>query len=597
MTKIVGIDFGTVNVRIAQWDVTNDDRPSICKIGSTQLAENQMPAVIAFRMNPDGTDVETLIGEEADVLDDADNIVVVRNIKKYATSSDEVVRAVMEWDYDRLGKSWPKWMNPDDRSIRVWNKALPAEEAMKLILKEAISRAGLAGEAAEWRAGCPVSSDLAYRKALVAALDELGCEGKVGWVAEEPLLLLSLGKELGSISEKTSYMVYDMGGGSFDCSIAQIDGGRMAVYGQEGLPEGGMEIDDELIKRLDYKGSTHELRIAKERLSPETPEIELSGDSVLKLDDVNEVMRDFFTQTLMAMLSAYSKAKVIWKRPDGISEDSDYIDIGGGQRAIKNMVCDIDKVLVVGGPTRAHYISGMLNEIFGAGKIMTAADLVQAANRTDITDAAITALAHGACYMRDSDSAHSYPRVTVERVPATITLTVTSGDGREYKEDTYVAFHRPIYHYRNQSLAVPYVGDWVNLESKGNSSFQVLVIDVDGEVIMDTRNPSPDTGEFPIKVIPMRTRLQDGYLGPLADRARLVIERLGSIWVELGAGREDVVNPLVETKIVLRNPPWQTGLQEEVRKKLEEIRRQREEAAKAAALVNWNLPPGQRGNP
>ena len=31
-------------------------------------------------------------------------------------------------------------------------------------------------------------------------------------------------------------------------------------------------------------------------------------------------------------------------------------------------------------------------------------------------------------------------------------------------------------------------------------------------------------------------------------------------------------------------------------KKVEEIQRRREEAAKAAALANWNLPPYQQGN-
>ena len=198
--------------------------------------------------------------------------------------------------------------------------------------------------------------------------------------------------------------------------------------------------------------------------------------------------------------------------------------------------------------------------------------------------------------MGNSDSDNPYPRVTVDRVPATITLKVTSGDGSESKEDTYVAFHRPLYHYRNLSLAVPYIGDWVELESKGNASFQVLITDADGEVILDTKEYLPNTGEFPIGVLPMRTRLQDGYLGPLANRARLVIERLGSIRVELGAGREDVVNPLVETNIEFRNPPWQTGLQEEVRKRLEEIQRQRERSLHNARLVNWNLPPYQRGN-
>ena len=52
MTKIVGVDFGTTNVRIAQWDVDEDDRPMSCEIGTT-VNPYTMPAVIAFERQKD----------------------------------------------------------------------------------------------------------------------------------------------------------------------------------------------------------------------------------------------------------------------------------------------------------------------------------------------------------------------------------------------------------------------------------------------------------------------------------------------------------------------------------------------------------------
>ena len=576
MTKIIGIDFGTVNVRISQRDATSEDGPSICQIGSPASPNPKwMPAVIAFRMNPGETKVETLVGEEADVLDDSDDIVVVRNIKKYATSSDAVVRAVMQWDYDRgMGKSWPTWINLEDRSIRVWNETMSSEEAMKLILKEAITRAGLAGEAAEWRAGCPVSSDLTYREALIAALDELGCEGKVEWIAEEPLLFLALGKALGTISETPSlYMVYDLGGGSFDCSVVGVDGDSWAVYGQDGLPEGGMDIDEELRKKLDYKGPMHELRDAKERLSSETPEIRLSDGSVLTTKIANDVEGGFFDQTLMAMLTAYSRAKMIWAHPDEIPEYGGHVDIGGGVEGVKNMVADIDKALVVGGPTGSPYILRRLKEIF-EDKMMTAGDIAQSAGRTDMTagEIRITALAYGAGYMPDN----SYSYATVDRTPATITLKVAN-EG-ESKQDTYEAFRRTVYQYRNPTLAASYRGDWISLESEGQSAYQVLVTNADGKEIYDS-------GQVTMRMP------RDGYLGPRANRIRLVIEGTGAICVQLGAGFENVANPDMYKRTVWKNPPWQTGVQVRVMEELEKRQRQREEEERRRRLANLDPLP------
>lgn len=231
MKKIVGIDFGTTNVRIAQWD--SDDEKLIsasCEIGRIPIRRFWMPAVIAFEKSLDGK-VEVKVGEDADILDDNDpNAVVVRNVKRYATASDKNVREVLEWSLtpkegtDGVGP-WPDWMDMSNLSIRAWDGPVSVQEAIKLILKEAISRAGLAGETAEWRAGCPVSSDLAYRKALIAALDELGCGGMVEWVSEEPLLLVALGDARGTLAPG-SYMVYDLGGGSFDCAVVEIEDGK-----------------------------------------------------------------------------------------------------------------------------------------------------------------------------------------------------------------------------------------------------------------------------------------------------------------------------------------------------------------------------------
>ena len=554
MAKIVGIDFGTTNVRIAQRD---DDGVTVSRaIGrglsqdGTEWVPNDvewMPAVIAFEKQPNG-DVKTVVGEAANDLSNNPNAIVIRNVKRLATASDKNLREVIEWHFERRETSWSESFDVENRSIRVWDETVSSEEAVKLILKEAITRAKLAGEAAEWRAGCPVSCDVSYRKALIAALDELGCVGKVEWVTEEPLLLLALGKGIGSraLGEGEArdglYMVYDLGGGSFDCAVAEIKGDDLTVYANEGMPQGGADID-----RLLAQAGASDWN--DERL-----------DKILKDDG-------FITETIRAMLNAYRKTNSLLKIPeDGIGA---YVPDGNWSKEFDSMVDGINKILVVGGPTASPHFLENLKEALGeagADKIVTADDLVVLSDgTTDINNAAITALSHGACYMRGN----RYIPLSVDRIPATITLTVS--DGRESEQHAYEAFSR--LPYRNPNA--PYEGDWVELESNKAKTYRIVVESADGDVLYDSEES------------PMRMP-RDGYLGPLADRAKLVIDRFGSVWVRLAAGPSDVPQPLVDNVVILRNPIWQTDLQKEVMEKLEAIQRQREEDAKAAMLKNLN---------
>ena len=104
MTKIVGVDFGTTNVRIAQWDMDGGTTPSSCQIGSE--SPFTMPAVIAFQRRRNG-EVDLKFGEEADALEGARDVEVVRNVKRYALTSDDYVLGQYEWDLQQQEKSWP----------------------------------------------------------------------------------------------------------------------------------------------------------------------------------------------------------------------------------------------------------------------------------------------------------------------------------------------------------------------------------------------------------------------------------------------------------------------------------------------------------
>ena len=421
MTKIVGVDFGTTNVRIAQWDVDRDDRPMSCEIGGT-VNPYTMPAVIAFERQKDGVVIHK-VGEDADEIeDDRGDVEVVRNIKRYALMNDEYVRRQYDEDVVQQRKTWPKWFDPNTGSIRLWNETMSVEEAIKLILKEAIERSGLAGQVAEWRAGCPVESNLTYRRALNSALADLGCRGKVEWISQEPLLLLALGKAIDSLTDGY-HLVYDLGGGSFDCTAVEVQDNEITVLAEAGLSAlGGMDIDDKLLARLAYTGRVQELRLAKEQLTPENETVRLAGGLVLTNADVSEVLEDLklMDQTLTAMATAFEKAQIVRREIEG--NVSDLRKRIGRHESIDAMSREVDKVLVVGGPTRVPYFKDKLEAIFGADKVVTADDLTQDVEAWDDTvDPTLTALSYGACYMRDQVY---IPRV-VDRVPARISLSVS----------------------------------------------------------------------------------------------------------------------------------------------------------------------------
>lgn len=552
MAKIVGVDFGTTNVRIAQWDVDRDDLPVSCKIG-TPVNPYTMPAVIAFKRQKDGVVIHK-VGEEADEIeDDRDDVEVVHNIKRYALMSDEYVRRQYDEDVIRQRKAWPKWFDPDTGSIRLWNETVSVEEAIRLILKEAIAKSGLAGQVAEWRAGCPVESNLAYRRALVSALADLGCTGKVEWISQEPLLLLALGKAIEALTDGY-YLVYDLGGGSFDCTAVEVKDNEITVLAEGGLSAlGGMDIDDNLRERLGYTGPLARLRIAKEQLTGNQT-FRLPGGFMLTNADVSEVLEDLklMDQTLDAMATAFIKAQIVRREIE--SNVSDVRKRIGRQDSIEAMSREVDKVLVVGGPTRMPYFKENLETVFGADKVVTADELTQNVNAWDDTvDPTLTALSYGACYMQGKVY---IPRV-VDRVPAKISLSVSDYYATE------VDVHEPFERFSLQSLdsfegreiirRVLYDLEKTQLDGKRKAIYWVTVTSPDGEVILKS---DPLEMEMP----------REGYTGPRADSISLIIDPLGGVKVRLKAGRRpfdrrdlrDKNHKEIESvSDVFPNPPWQ----------------------------------------
>ena len=324
---IVGVDFGTTNVRVAAWD--NEQHNAVPETLTVASGDSKiMPSAIAFRRNPDG-DVDLIVGESAEGLEESPDILPISNIKRWAMSSDSYMR----WHMNARGEEWPIWWDPANRSVNVWGAVFPVKDIIRDILAMALETAKkddarIAG-GFEWRVGCPVHSGFDYRSDLTQALTELAGRGNINWVVEEPLLLLALGYR-GLPNPEGSYLIYDLGGGSFDSTMAEVhQGGELVVYGADGHPRiGGSDIDEFLEDRLREKGfvgSQTQIRLAKEALSPYEPDRSLIGGFKVTWADVEAALSEygFLQKTSMASRDAYVSAK-------GLTDEliEEYIDTG-----------------------------------------------------------------------------------------------------------------------------------------------------------------------------------------------------------------------------------------------------------------------------
>lgn len=568
---VVGLDFGTTNVRVAIWDPGQGRLPQPCLIGTG--GTSTMPSVIAFQRHPRGG-VSTIVGEEADELAEAPNTVVIRNIKRWALSSDPYFR----WQLEARKAEWPSWWNPKSRCVNLWDQQLPVAAVIQTILDEALRRAGLE-HVATWRAGCPTQTDLTYRQEMAGLISSYGGAAKVTWVAEEPILLLALAYTIGELGPG-SYIVYDFGGGSFDCALATIDqkegGLRLTVYAADGHPLlGGADIDQLLAQNLGYRGPPHQLRVAKERMSPNGPRQILPGGTILTWDHVENTLKQgrFFEDTIPLMMRVYRNAKLLWKRGDEAPPAGEVIRRDASTGAIRfveelrqdDMGRDVDAVILFGGPTRSPYFKERLVGIFGPDKVVHISDLV-----SGLPDPELTGLTVGACYMTREE----YTPLYIDRLPAKVTLRdINAGQKVQYEP-----FQKPTPIHPPFS---PYVTGYLRQLPGSLSEYEVIVEDADSAVLLE----HPVSGYL------------KGYSGLPADRLRVVIDRFGRVWVEKGAGKENL--GISEIDMVMEEPPWQRETQREALRRLWEEQRKFELAEQERVHITitrnpfgWQSTPG-----
>jgi molecular chaperone DnaK len=353
MGKVVGIDLGTTNCCVA-----------VLEGGAVQIVPNKeggrtTPTVVGF------TDKgERLVGQIAKrqaVTNAANTVYAVKRLIGRKTEEEEVTRARETAPFEITQAA-----NGDAR-IQVQGRVYSPQEISGIVLQRLKAAAeDFLGEAVtDAIITVPAYFDDAQRQATKDAGKIAGL--RVERIINEPTaaaLAYGLGRDG---SERIA--VYDLGGGTFDVSILEINDGVYEVLSTSGNTFlGGEDFDERIINwmveqfrdetKIDLRGD----RLALQRLK------EAAERAKCDLSSINET--NINLPFIAADASGPKHFSKVLTREVFENLVSDLVErtVEPCQKALwdaKLQPKDIDKVLLVGGQTRSPIITRTVREIFG----------------------------------------------------------------------------------------------------------------------------------------------------------------------------------------------------------------------------------------
>lgn len=324
MSDIVGIDLGTTNSLIGIMDA------GFPILLADADGERLVPSVVAFPK-----DGEPIVGRAAARMRVLPPASTVYSIKRFmGLRGDELRAATTEVDYS-LGQHSP-------------------EEISALILRKLKANAETAfgREVARAVITVPAYFNDAQRAATKRAGELAGFT--VERIVNEPTAA-ALAYGLDKLKTRAKIAVYDLGGGTFDISILELNNGVFEVLSTNGNTRlGGDDIDARLLAKLGHENLSAEQRAtlrealiaAKHRLSvAERAMIDLpffAGTESLSLElsraELEELARPIVEKTHAHCLRALADAKID--------------------------PADLDEVILVGGVTRMPLVRQTVAQIF-----------------------------------------------------------------------------------------------------------------------------------------------------------------------------------------------------------------------------------------
>jgi molecular chaperone DnaK len=350
MSKIIGIDLGTTNSLVATVD------SGIPFVIADANGQRLTPSVVHFP----AADSAAVVGHEAGrvrVLKPAETVYSVKRFmgRRGAEISDEEKSVAFPINTENSGAV----------TIPIHGKKFLPEEISAEVLKklkrdaenyfgEAVTRAVIT---------VPAYFNDAQRNATKKAGELAGFT--VERIVNEPTAA-ALAYGLDKLKEKSKIAVYDLGGGTFDLSILELNEGIFQVLATNGNTRlGGDDLDKRLVEFLaDKIGAMGKVdsstsifsRIreaaeqAKIKLSTET-EVEIvlpfltpdfSFNYKLTRAELENLTRDIIARTRSHCLRALADAKLEAK--------------------------DLDQVILVGGQTRMPLVRKFVGELFGCAE-------------------------------------------------------------------------------------------------------------------------------------------------------------------------------------------------------------------------------------
>jgi molecular chaperone DnaK len=352
MNKIVGIDLGTTNSLVATVD---SGIPFV--IADTE-GRRLTPSVVHFP----GRDSAPVVGHPANrvrVLKPAETVYSVKRFM--GRRGAEIEREEMLVTYPVTGEG------AEPVSVAIHGRSYSPEEISAEILKKLKLEAETTLGEAVTRAviTVPAYFNDAQRNATKKAGELAGLT--VERIVNEPTAA-ALAYGLGKSAEHSKIAVYDLGGGTFDLSILELNGGVFQVLSTNGNTRlGGDDLDklliDFILEKIKAGGGPDAARdlpmLSRIRETAEQTKIRLSTETAaeialpfltpdyhfhctLRREELEDLTRDIILRTRPHCLRSLADAKVEAK--------------------------DLDQVILVGGQTRMPLVRRIVAEIFGCAE-------------------------------------------------------------------------------------------------------------------------------------------------------------------------------------------------------------------------------------
>jgi molecular chaperone DnaK len=345
MSRIVGIDLGTTNSLVAMVDA------GIPLVIADAEGRRLTPSVVHVANGK----AAPIVGHAANRLRVLHPTTTIYSVKRF------IGRRASELSAEELAVNYP--LNRDG-TIPIHGRAWSPEEISAEVLKKLKRDAEKALEEAITRAviTVPAYFNDAQRNATKKAGELAGFT--VERIINEPTAA-ALAYGLDKLKEKSKIAVYDLGGGTFDLSILELNEGVFQVLATNGNTRlGGDDLDQRLVEFLlsEIKLKPDLSMLARIRETAEQAKIRLSTETETEIAlpfltpdfsfshkltraKLEVLTRDILTRTRQHCVRALADAKLEAK--------------------------DLDQVVLVGGQTRMPLVRELVGQWFSARPINT----------------------------------------------------------------------------------------------------------------------------------------------------------------------------------------------------------------------------------